>query len=363
MNYREVEIYAPKDIGMAGTEVIDINVSDVLSSIELIWQTTVATAALMTAPHVDCLTKVEVVDGSDALFSMSGKDAQALAFYANGRMPFNCISVKATEYMRSIIPIYFGRYPFDKQLALDPKKFKNLQLKVTWDRDAANAGVTVNELTVRGWVFDQKAITPRGFLMSKDIRNYPPVANTYAYTDLPVDYPYRLLMIESYSTDKEPGEVLAVVKLSEDNDKRVPFDMTGPEIVDKLSVPAGEIEENFEGADDVTATDLYVTPTVATRPQAEVGTVAITAAGLWSQGTVTGNKVAWGEAVVAKYYGFVVRGFCPHHCLLIPLGDLKDLDDIQDVKGIGSLRLITQGAAAVGTSPNLKVIIQQLRAS
>lgn len=361
MNYREVEIFAPKDLGTTGTEVIDIKVKDVLSSIELIWQTTVVTAAVMTAPHVDCLTRIELVDGSDVLFAMSGKDAQALAFYSTGRMPLNHCSVKAAEFMRSVIPINFGRKLFDKQLALDPKRFSNLQLKVTWDEDAANGSVVANELTVRAWVFDQKVISPQGFLMSKEIKVYTPVASSYQYTDLPTDHPYRLLMLESYSTDKEPGEVLGQLKISEDNDKRIPIDMTGQEIVRKFCVPAGEIEENFEGADAVTATDLYVAPTFAVRPQAEVDADVIAANDDFSQCTVAGNKVSSSTAVNCLYYGFVVRGFCPHHCLVVPFGDLTDLEDIQPVSAIGSLQLITQGAAAVGTSPNAKVIIQQLR--
>ena len=361
MNYREVEIFAPKDLGAAGTEVIDIKVKDLLSGIEIIWQTTVVTAALMTAPHVNCISKIELVDGSEGLFGMSGKDAQALAFYGSGKMPLNQISVKATEFMRSVIPIYFGRKLFDKQLALDPKRFSNLQLKVTWDEDAANASVVANELTVRGWTFDQKVITPLGFLMSKEIKSYTPVASDYEYTKLPRDYPYRLLMLESYSTDKEPGEVLALLKLSEDNDKRIPIEMTGQEILRKLCVPAGEIEENIEGADAVTASALYVAPTAMVRPQAEVDADAIAAADDFSQVTVAGNKCSVDLAVGCLYYGFVVRGFAPHHCLMVPFGDIQDLDDIQPVSEIGDLQLITQGAAAVGTSPNAKVIIQQLR--
>ena len=361
MNYREVEIYAPKDLGPAGTEVIDINVIDPLSTIELIWQTTVVTAAVMLAPHVACISKIELVDGSDVLVGLSGEEAQALAFYSIGRMPLNLISVKAAEYMKSVIPIYFGRKLFDRELALDPKRFRNLQLKVTWDEDAANTTVTANQLTVRGYVFDKRPVSPRGFLMSKEIKSYTPVASGYEYTELATDFPYRLLMLRSKSTTIEPNAALGLVKLSEDNDKRIPLDMTGDEILQKIVGPMGEIEESFLGADAVTATDLYGAPTANVQALAEVDADVIATGDDYSQATIVNNKYSWSTAVNCLYFSFRARGFCPHSCLAIPFGDLNDIEDWYDPKGIGNLRLITQGAAAVGTSPSAQVVTQQLR--
>jgi len=361
MNYREVEILAPEDLGTTGTKVIDINVIDPISSIELIWQTTVVTAALMTAPHVACISKIEIIDGSDVLTSLSGEEAQALAFYHTRKMPLNQISVKATEYMRSVIPIYFGRKLFDKQLALDPKRYKNPQIRVTWDEDAANANVVANELTIRGWCFDQKSISPQGFLMAKEIKSYTPVANGFQYTDLPLDYPIRMLMLQSKSTDKEPGEVLAQVKLSEDNDKRIPIDMTGQEIFRKFASWYPQIHEQFDGADAVTASDLYGAPTAFVKGLAEVDADIIAAGDDFSQVTVAGNKLSVSLAVNCLYYGFHAFGYCPHFCLPIPFGDQDDLDDWYDVAKVGGLRLIQQGAAAVGTTPTGQIVLQQFR--
>jgi hypothetical protein len=361
MNHREVEIYAPKDLGAAGTEVIDIKVKDPLSVIEVIFQTTVNTAAAMTAPHVDCLTKIELVDGSDVLFSLSGQEAQALAFYSSGRMPLNDISVKASEYMRSVIPIYFGRKLFDRELALDPSKFSNLQLKITWDEDAANSGVTANQLTVRGWAFDRVPVKPLGFLMAKELKSFTPAANTYEYTDLPTDYPYRLLMLRCASTTIEPNAQMNQIKISEDNDKRIPIDMTGEEVLQKLCVPFGEIEENYNGADAVTASDIYGAPTSKVVVTKDMDVGAIAAGDTYSVVTVSANKYSVTAATDFSYHAFRARGYAPHFCLPIPAGDLNDINDWYDVKGIGSLQLITQGAAAVGTSPSAQVCTQQLR--
>jgi hypothetical protein len=361
MNYREVEILAPKDLGPAGVETIDINLVDPLSSIELIWQTTVVTAALMTAPHVACLTKIELVDGSDVLFSLSGEEAQALAFYGTLRMPLNQIGLVAADSMKSVIPIYFGRKLFDRELAFDPKRFRNPQLKVTWDEDVANASVVVNQLTVRGCAFDKRPISPSGFLMAKEIKSFTPAANANDYTDLPTDFPYRLILLRCKSTTIEPNAQLGLLKISEDNDKRIPLEMTGDEILQKIVLPMGEIEEDYKGTGAVTASDIYGAPTAVVRVMKDISKISGAITDTCGAVTITNNKYAVATAVGFYYHSFLARGFAPHSCLVIPCGDLAEISDWYDPKGIGSLRLIFTGAAAVGTSPSAQICVQQLR--
>lgn len=362
MNYREVEILGPTDLGTTGTKTIDINIADTISSIDLIWRTTVVTVSDMLAPHVACLSKIELVNGSDILFSLSGEEAQALAFYTQGQMPLNNITVVVDDIMESVIPIYFGRYRFDPLLALDPTKFKSLQLRITWDEDAANTSVVVNELTVRGWVFDQKTITPRGFLMSKEIKTYDPVANAYEYTNLPTDYPYRLILFRSKSTDTEPLSVLNQLKLSEEHDKRIPLDMTGDEIFFTIIEPMGRITQKVrlnETAADAMA--LYLAPTFLHSGQIDMDADVIAADDDYTQLAYANNVVTIAATANLVPYLLSLSGYCPHSCLAIPLGLLDDPDTWYDVRKIENLRLTTQGGAAVGTSPSATIAIQQFR--
>jgi len=362
MNYREVELYAPKDLGTTGTEIIDIDIADPLSVIELIWQTTVVTVSDMLAPHPACISKIELVDGSNVLWSLSGEEAQALAFYTFGKMPLDEISVVVGDYMRSCLPIYFGRRLFDPELAFDPKKFTNPQLRITWDEDAANTSVVANELTVRGWAFDQKSISPRGFLMAKEIKSYTPAANGYEYTDMPTDHPYRLLMLQSEATDKNPFEVLAQVKLSEEHDKKIPLDMTGYEIFRKIVQPLGRFAQTVrlnETAADAMA--LHLTPTYNQDCQVAYDADVIAANDDFTQPTFAGCIVTIAATVGLVPYRAHVSGFAPHFCIGIPFGDLSDLNDWYDVTKLGHLRLTQQGASAVGTTPAGRICLQQLR--
>ena len=362
MNYREVEIFAPADLGDTGTEPIEINIEDNISRIELIWQTTVVTVSDMLAPHAACISKVELIDGSDVLHSLSGEQIQAMAFHTIGKMPLDEISVVAADYMRSVLPIYFGRKLYDPLLAFDPKKFRNPQLKVTWDEDAANTSVIANELTVRGDVFDEKAVSPIGFLMSKEIKSYTPANNTPEYTNMPLDHPYRMLMIQSEATDKNPFEVLAQVKLAENHDKKIPFDMTGAEIFRKIIQPLGPISQNVrlnETAADAMA--LHLTPTYGHVCQVAYDADVIAANDDFTQPTFAGCIVTIAATVSYVPYRALVQGYAPNFCFGIPFGDLQDPADWYDVTKLGHLRLTTQGAAAVGTTPAARICLQQLR--
>jgi len=362
MNYREVELAGPKDLGTTGTEIIDIDIADVLSTIELIWQTTVVTVSDMTAPHPACISKVELVDGSDVLTSLSGEEIQAMAFFTQGKMPLDEISVVATDYMRSALPIYFGRKLFDPELAFDPKKFKNPQLKITWDEDAANGSVVANELTVRGWAFDEKAVNPGGFLMAKEIKSYTPVASTYEYTDMPTDYPYRLIMMQSEATDKNPFEVLAGFKLSEEHDKKIPLDMTGAEIFRKIVQPLGPIHQNIrlnETAADAMA--IHATPTYGQCCTVDYDDDIVAAGDEHIQCAFAGCILTIGATVNKVPYRAHLMGYAPHFCFAIPFGDLQNVSDVYDVTKLGHLRLTTLGAAAVGTTPAGRICLQQVR--
>lgn len=362
MRYREVEILGPTDLGPSGTKIVDIDIADAISTINLVWRTKVVTVSDMLAPHVACLSKIEIVDGSDVLYSMSGEMAQALAFYTQGRMPLNNITVVVDDYMESVIPINFGRFLFDHRLALDPKKFTNPQIRITWDEDAANTSVVVNELTVRSWVFDQFRPAPDGFLMSKEIKTYVPAANAYEYTDLPTDYPYRIILFRSKSTDTDPLSVLNQFRLSEDHDKRIPLDMTGKEIFFTINEPMGEIRQKVrlnETAADAMA--LYLAPTFLHSGQVEMDADVIAVDDDWTQLVYANNLVTIAATANFVPYLLSLSGYCPHSCLAVPLGRLDGPDSWFNVRKIGHLRLTTQGGAAVGTSPTATIAIQQLR--
>ena len=362
MNVREIEVLAPKDVGAANTEPIDLDMGDVLSSIEIIWQTTVVTVSDMTDTHAACLSAIEIANGSDVLWKLSGEQAQAYHFYSQGKMPHNDISVVAAEYMRSVVPIYFGRELFDPSLALDTSKYPNLQLKVTFNEDQANASVVANSLTVRAWAFNSRPSGLQGFLAAKEIEAWTPVASGYHYVDLPTDHPIRSLLYRQAATDKNPFEVCDQLKLGLNLGDKVYFDLTGQEVFDKIVQPYGPIAQRVhlnETAAD--ANNLYLAPTYKTLAMVDYDDDVIAANDERIQCTFAGNKVVVGATVNLVPYTAFVQGYAPHFCMPIPMGRPDDINDWARYSQSDKLRLTTQGASAVGTTPEASIVVVQHR--
>ncbi len=358
MYYRRALILAEESAATAGTKTIDITVSDVISRIEISFRATKAIEG-MTAAGYAAVSKIELVDGSEVLHSMNGGENQALAIYSRKcpTMSHGQHTLGNSEYQTFAID--FGRFLFDAALALDPKRHKNLQLKITHNLALTDASASAAYLEVWADCFDEKAVSPMGFLVAKEIYNYTcAAANSYQYIDLPTDALLRKLLIRGFYSGTAPWDSLIEARLSEDNDKRIPFDM---DLEDWSRFRKGidpPIEETFVGVSDTTARTFYVTPTdyyasvLANSIQALTSTPGFSSYAPGGKFTVTANAYStlWGKAF----------GWLPNHCFQLPFGDQKDTNDWYDVTKLGSLRLRLK-AGTNGTNGTGQVITEQLK--
>jgi len=356
MNYRLAKILSPEDLGEAGTKVIDLTVADVISRIDIIFRTKNGDSAFEGHPAAN-ITKIELVDGSDVLFSLTGMEAQALNFYDRKQPVDNHMTGSNGEWMRAVFGLDFGKYLFDPALAFDPTKFTNPQLKITWDEDVANLDCSDNYMTVMAHLFDELKPSPTAFLMSKQGYSYTPSANAYEYIDLPTDHPVRKMLVGSHQEEYTFTQMIAELKLSEDNDKRVPMDMTGDELFYLMKQIYPEYIENVYMAIGTSATAFRVTPS---EDAVIVGQQTSMTDGLHmvfsNGGLATGTKQTTAETIY-----MLCKGYIPHGLVSIPFGNPDDPADWYDVTKIGSLRLRLKAGASLGTAPTVEVITQQLR--
>ena len=168
MNYRQAELLATMDINTAGVKTIDINVSDVISRIGIILELR-NNGNNPTNHPVAAIKKVEVIDGSDVIASMTGYAVQAMAYYNSGLMPQNNLNYEDNAHCNAFIPIEFGRFLYDPQLGLDPKKYKNLQLRIHHDYSLGGCSPDDAKIRVLADMFDEKMATPVGYLQQKEI--------------------------------------------------------------------------------------------------------------------------------------------------------------------------------------------------
>lgn len=357
MNYRYLELLGLMDIDSDQTVKIDLDMADPISEILLDTRVLNGGAADSDNHPIASVTKIEIVDGSDVLFSLDGFETEALDIYHSGKYPrggwFNYLTTTPTDRQTAIS---FGRFLWDPILAFDPTKFSNPQLKITFDYDAGGMAASKCELSVLAAMFDQKAITPTGFLMTKEIKRWTTVASDHEYTDLPTDYPYRKLLLQDRYAENPPHWMFSNIKLSEDQDKKVVLNGEFRDLMFGIGRENAFIEEAIMGVGAAAARVYHCTPTLD---------VAATASG-WREDTATGEFGTYNgdggyltiTADAAANLVAHVRGWAPHGTLQIPFGLQHEIEDWYDVTKIGSLKLdITDGVSA-GTS---KIFIQQHR--
>ena len=359
MNYRLSTIHARKTYTSDITEIIDLNLVDPLSQL-IIELAVTGVGDASTAHAIACLEKIELVDGSDVLFSLSGYEAEAVDIYNNKAMRKNWNPYLTGMDVQRFVAINFGRYLWDPQLAFDPKKFRNPQLKLTLNIDAGGNASNSNKLQVWGAMFDQKEVSPIGFLMHKEIKSYIMTASGHEYTDMPRDYSYRKLLLRCQKAGTEPNQLVNHVKLSEDQDKKIVLDHGTEDIFRTIAETNPMITELIMFPITTTSGNRYCTPTTR----------------------VNGNITEWAAAIAAGAMAFydgdggrfkaicatgptnaqaVVNGWLPHATWEIPFGLQDMIEDWYDVTKVGSLKLDITGESGLAGTETLQIFLQQLR--
>lgn len=360
MFYRLTTLKALETYSSDTTEIIDINVADPITFI-LIHLGVYGNGDLNTAHPISCLTKIEIVDGSDVIFSLTGKEAAALDFYHNKgliRSPWN--TALENTWTDQFIGLNFGRYMWDPELALDPRKFTNLQLKLTLDIDAGGNDADQNRLRVQAALFDQKAVTPIGVLMQKEIKDYAMASLAHEYTDLPTDYPYRKFLMRCQSSGHEPRALVRNIKLSEDIDKRIIVDHGSEEIMRAIAINTPMIKEHWFIPIDTAVRYLYCTPTTRVAATGSIWAQTVSAGDLaFYNGD--GGQLELYAATGAQNVQVMVEGWCPHGVWEIPMGIQDDIDDWYDVSKVGSLKADIESRSAADSSDSVQIFLQQLR--
>lgn len=358
MNYRYATVLAEKALNTKGTETIDLNIQDPISRLEIGWHPTLGDDAMSAALAVG-IEKIELVDGSDVLHSLNGRENQALCIYDRRVPTMNHGELVAGADLYATFGIDFGRYLWDPELVFDPKRFRNPQLKITHDSTLLSANTSTHLIEVFAQCFDEKAISPIGFLMSKEHKAYTlGDAAAYEYTDLPTDFPIRQMIVRAYLTQVGPKNIMDTVKLSEDNDKRIPIDCGLEAYIRRMKGQWQAVEEAFiDYASPGGLSFKYITPTDHVTA---AGGFGIGAAGpTYLDAFIMGGYVQWRNVNGAMTLG-QAAGYLPHHCIQFPFGKQNDMDDWYDVTKVGSLRLRLLSKAA-GSGGTVGIILQQLR--
>lgn len=231
MRYRDSVIEYQKTLDDTGTLIKDIDVVDPVTALYLEFQATNEATSNKGNFLSDIITKIELVDGAEALYSVNLTELEALHFYKTGRMPVIFPSEWASGSQRHGCYLLFGRYLGDTEYSMDFTKFKNPQLKITTNIAAIRAigsGLSFATGTIKGTIVAkimEEATKAGKYLMAKELLNFTSSSSSGAEErkELPTDHVYRMLMTRHWVQLSDINEVTSDLKLTADADKYIAF--------------------------------------------------------------------------------------------------------------------------------------------
>jgi len=181
-------------------------------------------------PISGIVSLIEVVDGSDAIISLSGVQAQCMQYYKTGKLPPIFPSEWDGGQQREHFHVLFGRKHWDTMYGFLPGRYGNPQLKVTFNKAAVRAagatGYAAGDnivMTVVAKIMEEGA-NFRNVLMQKEIYSYTSDTSGQERFTLPSDYGYRMGMMRAYLDGNDINENMSDLKITMDNDKFILFD-------------------------------------------------------------------------------------------------------------------------------------------
>ena len=226
----DVLVYQEVQTSDKSSKVWDLKHRDPLSALYLEFEATNGTTSNEDNFISDVIAKVEIVDGSRPLVSLTQHELEALHFYKRRKVPVLFPSEWPSGVQRHGALLMFGRDLWDQMYALDLTRYKNPQLKVTWDLGAVRAVSALTAFATGTLKISaiakimEEVPAPGQFLSAREVESFTmPTSGTHK-TEMYTDYAWRLLLLRSYLEGYDPRECIDYLKLNCDSSKFIPLD-------------------------------------------------------------------------------------------------------------------------------------------
>jgi len=355
MNYRNVIIDNNRTITTAATLTLDLDIADPISRLSFKFNiANHATTPVLIAHPARAVSKIEILDGAHIIHSLSAEQMLAANYYDRRHSPQSYINgVTATQSFFTC-GIDFGRYLWDPELALQPGMYDNLQLKLTYNKALYESSATAMYMTIMADVFDEKSISPKGYLRRYEATTWTPSGTATEYVNVPIDLPIRKMLLQGYSTTKNFRGQIHSWKLTQDGDKKVPFHTNSRSYMAQMQgylppLIESVIHVGASGGEAIYTMPSYEGVYTALPTLSENVTLTSYVADVLTVAGATGGGRIEG----------LVKGWIPFHTFEVLMGVHDDTDDW--FKAGATKKLEFQSTASTpGTSPVGRLVMEQL---
>jgi hypothetical protein len=241
--------------------------------------------------------------------------------------------------------------------------YRNPQLRITWNEDAVNGSVVVNECSVYAYVDDQPAGGgARAFLRAQEVKSEAMGTSGHLYADLPVDLPIRGLLIRAQSDDHDVTTLLSKIKISLDNDAKVPLDIEAAQYLDMIKGQYGRISQKLTLDDAVTENTFWADLAEDQAISIEYDQVAfVTTQTTFGEAVFTGQKVVIAASVDIKKLTAQLSGHLPGSCFPIWFGDKMNPEQFLITRGLSAAKLDITTSSDADSGDTLTTVVQQVK--
>ncbi len=210
-------------------EKIDLDIVEPISALEIEVESTNGATSNEDNFISDIVTKIEIVDGSEVHESLNMSQLEAIHFYKTLQTPALFPSEWAGGTQRHNAMLFFGRWLWDREYNYSAIRYKNPQLKITFNKAAIRAASATGfatgdniKLSVIAKVFTDIPAASK-FLMHKQINSFTSVSSGEKRIELPTDHIYKQILCRFWKEGSDIDEIISDIKLTMDTDSLIPF--------------------------------------------------------------------------------------------------------------------------------------------
>ncbi len=353
MNRRYAYIENRRTLADSGEITTDVAIKDPITSIMIEFRATNGATDNVDNPLAENVSSIELIDGGNTLFSLTGKQLEALTMFNRGYDPYSLHSELGGNTQNLLGEIQFGRWHGDTVYAFDPSRFSNPQLRIKWNL-ATNRAVGATGYVTGTGTFTAIADVmeggplPQGMVIAKQHYSFTTAASGDETVEIPTDQRIKAILVQSESDTGGGLYGLSNLKLTGDEDKLVVFDMAKTDLqrIQSLKNPPFTYKHQFHTANGTTvypiikqeeSVSLLVETgdTVLGYVNYGIGNGAVS---VYTAGSADSNK---------RNLTAIVTGWMPYHCAMLDMGEYDDPTTWFDPTAFRRLRLkLTQNAAS-----------------
>ena len=229
-------------------------------------------------------------------------------------------------------------------------------LKITHNCTLGGSAPDAAALTVFADVFDEKAVTPKGFILNQQMISYTLVADAQETIDCFTDRPIRKFFIGSSALNSTPADQINKVKLYEDGGRKIIIDN------EKLSDLIRKLPNNKFYTETVRTAIPTDGATNYCTPSYDTTTMFTPIIGFDSgyMGTEAKGGAFHAEGTIATTGDLLITGKGPNGYIVFPFGDMGTTEDFYDVSRLSSLTFVITAGHTCEAGSTCEIIVQQI---